>query len=398
MRTALLQSVKRTETGDLRAEMTLGGRSVLAWQVDLARAMGVQRIVCLCETPGAQVLALQRDVENSGGEFHAIRSNLQLASLVRADDELVMLLDGLVVDQTKALEFAFSDDALRKGIATIPADHALAEAHSDDFERIDRDRHWAGFAAMRAGQVHKLADMPPDGDAMSLLLRLALQSRVECRDLSGESLASRRWMLADSSSALAERELALVEAGAEVSSWMGPGRAAASLIVRKITPRWIESGADVSALAAAALLLGGLLLAGFGFGSTGLTVAALGALGGALSEAWSGLKRRLWSQKRVGWLHSVIPIGVDIAAATALLLVYGFDENPVVQIALPILAIGLAHHLGKGTGGKALAFWQDRALHLAFFAVAAATGFLGEALSVFALAALAHLIFRRETS
>lgn len=401
MRTALLAAVKRTDAGRLRAELELGGRSVLAWQVELVRALGCERIVCLCEVPGGEVLALQKEVEAAGGAFHAIRSNIQLASLVRADDELVMILDGLVADRAIVIaQTGFHEEAgglLAKGIATIPANHPLAAQHPEDFERIDRDRNWAGLAVMRASQVHKIADLPPDSEAMSLLLRLGLQARVEGREVSPEALDSGRWMLASDQGALVTRELALIESSARVPAWTGPGRAIAATFVHRIAPRWLRKGAEISALIALVLILSGLALTAFGMAPWGLGLAALGAFANAMSEAWSTLRAALWGAEVQGGIARFSTLATDALAAAALVLANTGSAPDIASATMPILAFGLARILGGETQASLASFWRDRTLHLAIFAIAAGFGVLEEALALFALGALVQLLLRKRT-
>lgn len=398
MRTALLAAVKRTPTGQLRAELSLGGRSVLAWQVSLMRDLGCERIVCLCETPSSEVLAMQRRVEAEGGKFHAIKSNIQLASLVRAEDELVMLLDGLIPDRATVIahtEFqSEANSALRKGIATIPADNALAREHPEDIERIDRDRNWAGLAVMRASQVHKIAELPPDSEAMSLLLRLGLQARVECHELPPAALDKGRWILASTDTALDERERALVRRHAPAHSWTGPARALAASIVRRIAPHWLGSASEASILAAGILMLGGVVLASLGQGAWGLGLAACGAFAAAFGEAWNELRKALWAVDKGRGVMFGVMVGVDLLAAVTVVLANGVSPEPVTRIALPLLAIGLARYLATEGERSLAAFWKDRSLHLAAFAVAAATGYLAEALALFTLGALLQLMLR----
>lgn len=399
MRTALLAAVKRTATGELRAELELGGRSVLAWQVELVRSLGCERIVCLCEAPQGEVLALQKRVESEGGAFHAIRSNIQLASLVRADDELLMILDGLIADRSTVITLTGfegkSGGGLAKGIATIPSGHPLAKAHPEDFERIDRDRHWGGLALMRASHVHKIADLPPDSEPMSLLLRLGLQARVEGQPVPPDALDSGRWMLATDEDALVEGELALVESSAAVPLWSGPGRALAATIAQQIAPRWLGNGSEISALVAVLLLVGGVALAAIGVGPWGLGVAALGAFSAGLSQTWGSLRAALWSENRGERMRLFLALLTDLLATAVLVLANALSAPSLSVLALPLLAIGLAHYLGGGGEGGALsAFWRDRSLHLVVFAIAAGFGLLSEAIALFALGALAQLLLR----
>ncbi|MFU7528584.1 hypothetical protein [Qipengyuania sp. ASV99] len=407
MRTALLSAFKQTDAGELRAGLMLGGRSVLEWQGQLMQSLGCERIICLCETPGPAILALQRQVECRGTEFHAVRGNLQLVSLIRADDELVMLMDGLLASADVVRTFAGENDRLEKAIATVPTANSLVNAWPDDFERIDRDRHWAGLAIMRASQVHKLADLPPDSDAMSLLLRLGLQARTECRDI--QTLASEDgcWMLASDSDALRRRERALIDSVTEALPWTGPGRALAAVLVRRITPRWLEHGAIVSAGIAAVLLLVGIAFVVGGWDSTGLAATAMGAFVAAVWQTFSDVRAGLWSldQGRNGRAIALLKNTLDAAAALTLILAVGLDARsegvlsfPALNqpdIALPILALGIAHQAALATTERSAAFWLDRPLHLALFAAAAVGGFLDEAIALFGLGAMLQLMLHR---
>ncbi len=400
MRTAFLAAVKRTTTGELRAELALGGRSVLAWQVDLVRALGCKRIICLCETPGGEVLAQQRRVEAAGGEFHAMRSNLQLVSLLRADDELVLLLDGLIADGETIKSCAISQTApegpLRKSIATIGADHPFAKAYPEDFERIDKDRHWGGFAVMRASQAQKLADMPPDSDAMSLLLRIALQARVECAELKADALDNGNWILATDNAALTRAETALIEASASTPSRAGPGQAVAALIARKTAPRGLENGSEISAIAAIVFALSGVALSGFGLVAWGIGIAAIGAFAATLSNGWGRLREALWSQGTSSRLSSALSLAIDVLATISLMLAIGIWDASPPLLALSPIAIGLARVLGGKSEAPLATFWRDRTVQLAGFAVAAGFGILTELLALFALGAVLQLLLRAD--
>ncbi len=394
MRIALIAAVKRTTSGELRAELMLGGRRVLEWQADLAQALGCDRIICLCDAPTNTILALQRAVEGAGAEFHAIRGNIQLTSLVRTDDELVMIRDGLVIDRQTALNSVSSGEVSGLGIATLPANDVLAQSYAEDFERIDRDRHWAGLAIMRAGQVQQLADLPPDGDPMSLLLRLGLQGRTQCRDIGAVLEQPQNWLLAVDDEMLAKREATLIDAAVTVPSALSPSKAVAAATVRALAPRGIESGAEVGVAIACAAMLAGVALTGFGYGIVGLALAAVAAFAGNFADALASLRENLWSRKRSGKLDLARVICIECGAALAAVLAYVqfSDAGLTAKIALPILALGLLYLAGKPGKTRLASFWSDRALHLALLAIAATSGHLDAALAVFGLLALADLL------
>ncbi len=425
MRTALLAASKRISNGQLRAELLLGGRSVLAAQIDLVRSLGCLRIICLCDHYEDDILAAQHEVESSGAVFHAVRSNIQLASLVHADDELVVMGDGLIADSDAVRQLAGMangeaahrdephdhDQAVRpsrlsKVITTIPAAHELSAEFPEDFERIDRDRHWAGLAIMRAAHLHQLADLPPDGEAMSLLLRLALQARVECKPISHEVLDGGRWTIAWDEMRVAQRETMLIAERRAGLEGAGLGGAAARWGVAGIAPRWLARGSEFSAglsgvaglgvcaLGFWAFLAGGAASGAAWIGWLALGLAALGACAGEVSRAWGALRGAPWPISRAPISPALIDNAVDVICIIALIIAHGIYPAPALQIALPLLAIGLARLAANTKVEKTAGAWRDRTSQMMIFMLAEAAGGLSIILALFTLGALLQLMLR----
>jgi hypothetical protein len=198
MRTGLIAALNVTAMGERRAFLRFAGRSVLAWQVDLMRRMGAERIICLCDGAAEEILPLQHQVEADGGSFHVLNGFTALPALVRAEDELIVMRDGLVPDPAIASALVLQDAPLGKGVLSLSEDHPLVIAHPSEFERIDAARHWAGMLIMRGAPVQELADFPADADAVAVLLRLALQAGTPCRTLSTEEVTEMTLLVADS--------------------------------------------------------------------------------------------------------------------------------------------------------------------------------------------------------
>lgn len=234
LRTALLAAIKRNESGELRSLMPLAGRSVLGWQTDVARQLECERVICLCEVPGPEILELQQETEALGGEFHAVRGNAQLTALLRADDELLIMLDGLVVDRNLATDLIGSDGRWSNGVFTCEPDGEHSAALSDHFERIDAERVWAGLIVMRADIAQRLAELPSDGDAISLLLRIALQSGVKGIDVPEAAFDDGSILLATSQAEMAERQRVLIERSALPLHWVGPASALSIVAGRQL--------------------------------------------------------------------------------------------------------------------------------------------------------------------
>lgn len=390
MRTALLSALKRDDTGQLRAFLPLAGRCVLGWQIDFARSLGCERIMCLCQQADEELLALQREVEHSGAEFHAVRSNLQLAALMRSGDQVLMLLDGLVPDPGEAALFDTGLERLRSLVIALPADAEVATANPYDFERIDAERAWAGTAVLGASTVAKLADFPPDSEAVSLLLRMALQDSVPCELRSERGRITSDPVLATSRESLISHQKSLMKSHSEAAIWSAPfvslaRRLAARLVMQQssISPAGLLGASAASFTIAAALMV-------FDQYGIGLILAAIGAFSaqGALSSVT--LRARLHSRGKIAaWKPFVSPV-IDIATVVALLMALERVGAPLELMALPLFAIGLARIAAHKDDSRLGMLWSDRTLHLLGFAAAAFAGMLAPFTTVFGIGALAY--------
>lgn len=393
MRTGLIAAVARTDAGDLRAELPFAGRSVLAWQVALLRDLGVERILCLCQTTTGEVLRLQHEVEATDAAFHALKGFGAIPALVRAEDDLVILRDGLLPDPAVTRRLVDVGPAPQRVVACLSADHPLAVSHPVDFERVDATRHWAGLLIMRGASVQQLADFPADADAVSVLLRLALQSGTPCRELAAPSAEA--WLLADSAHAVTVHEQALIRKSGPAVDWRAPLTTLAALLVRSLAPRGLRRGALIAAAGALVLLVSGLIAAALGAGAAGLALAATGAFAARVSSAYAALAtrlRRLHGERQNG---AALGLVVDaIAALTAWFALSPWPDWTPLAVCGPLI-IGLAR-LAERSGGPTLAVVaSDRAGHLLLLALAAALGFLPDAVALMAVAFLTALLLRK---
>lgn len=389
MRTALIAALKRTGNGALRAGLPLAGRSVLARQVDLLRSLGCERILCLCDAPDAEVLRAQQAVEAGGGTFQALRGFLHLPALVRAEDELVILADGLLPDPALVAQMFADGPSPPRFVACLPSESPLVERHPDDFERIDAARHWAGLLVMRGAPVQHLADFPPDADAVSLLLRLALQAGTPCRALPGGTPASEAWLLASNEAALAAQEQALVTRAAGQGDWHRPSQTLAGIAARALAPGGLVRGPLVAAGSAAVLQLGGLAAAFAGMAATGLALATLGALAAALAGTLGRMRRELLGEGLAPAALARLEAAVDVLAAAVLLFALS-PAGAIAPLAMlgPVL-IGLARLTPRASP---LAVLADRAVLPGTLALTAAFGVLPHGTALFALVLIGGLL------
>jgi hypothetical protein len=391
MRIALISARRRTDSGVLRAGLMLAGRSVLARQVDLLRAAGCERILCLYERLDSELLRLEKEIESTGSCFEPLPSFLHLPAMVRGEDKLVILADGLLPDPALVGRLLTVDPSLPNFVVVLPAASPLVAQYPNDFERIDAQRHWAGLLLMRGAPVRHLADFPPDAEAMSLLLRLALQARTPCRDLPEADNLPSDWTLVASEAVRAAQERALINRAAGSPDWRRPSAALASVAARSLAPQGLARWPYVAALAGL-LLTGGMAAAAKGLAAAGLALAASGALVAALAGALGAMQRALQGGGLSPGLRARGGVVVDALAAATLF----FALSPAGSIAplatLGPVLVGLARLTGSA---RLLALLADRAVLLGLAALSAAFDLLPQATALLALAMLGGLLLRR---
>lgn len=170
-----------------RGLLPVGGASIARHQLALALALGCQKIVALARSLSPGMLALQHEAERAGARFHAISGIRQFAGLVTADDELVVLADGLLADEMIAADLLKD----RAAVLVQPVEAGLAAG----FERIDLNHATAGAMRIPGRAVERLNELPADCDVVSALTRIALQSGVPQRALPDNVLSRGAWRL-----------------------------------------------------------------------------------------------------------------------------------------------------------------------------------------------------------
>lgn len=379
MRIALISALGDESAAGNLALMPLAGRS-LAWrQLDVALAMGCERVICLAEAPSPGIVQLQHAAERNGAKFSAISGGRALGGLVKAADELLVFAPGVLPDAELAAD-ALGD---RPGIVVLPAGPAVEAG----FERIDRDDAWAGILLARGDIVERLAELPPDSDPVSSLLRLALQRGGRRIGLSPEIVDGGGLMLVADVDALAIAEGKWLARNVRAESWRRPGMALVDRLVRRFAPRLLSSRAAAPTAGAFGALLaaGGVALAGYesvtaGFALLGLAASAFvaarmlrGFERGKVADTWLG-------GKRVG------DLAIDAAVVGA--AVAGSPRDPLFAgfaAAVLVLAVRLAEQVGARSR---IAPAGDRIALLIVLALAAAFGKLVPAVQTLALAIL----------
>lgn len=305
------------EPGVLRATLPLAGRTVVERQARLAAAAGAAPIVVLVErVPPGLAAALDR-LRRERVPIVVARTAEEAAAAVDANDRLLLVADGAVVDVGQLHRVATADGA---AVLTVPDG-----GYGEPYERIDAVSRWAGLAVVDGALFVETAAMLRDWDMQSTLLRRALQSGARHVAADGPVAI----LDAQGDLALLERQILAVADGAG-GSW---AERALAPIERLATHALMAAPVRPQAIGLAAALLTGLGAAAFAWGwlATGLALILLATpLDGVAARL-----ARLRMQDDIGrsWWCYLLPL---FAAAALVALAYSL--TPAHGWAMVLLA------------------------------------------------------------
>ncbi len=351
MRIGLLSTLANVADGRPRALVPLGGRPLIAWQMDLAKALGCDKLLCLAEGGDDTSTEVENQAELAGLPLEFLGGPRHLPSKITADQDLVVIADGLVMDPELAREH-FLD---RRGVAAV-ADYPGVEK---GFERIDPELAWAGLLVARGSIGEQLSDMPADGDTVSLLLRMALQSGARVVRLDELHLSTGEILLARAPSDLADREKSLLDNSAAKVSWAGLCEKLASRFARALSPEYLPRGPELAIGLGALMLVAALVSSWCGMLALALAVLAIGGFGISVSQALRHLRTRLHG----GLLNRKLSMSINAlvdAAIIGTLAIAGFSQSWIDAVFEPILLVGLWRLAARLAPAPMRPFWRDR--------------------------------------
>lgn len=371
--------------GERLAFRRFAGKTVLAHQIDCAAHLGCTRIVCLSGGSGPDIGAARGYAERAGLRFDIVDSILRLSSLVTADDDVLVLADGVLPDRAALI------DALgqKAGVAAFAADPALELG----FERIDADRAWAGALRMRGAGVARLADLPPDCDLASSLLRIALQSSVQVVQLESEPLADGTWQRRVDRQAAAAAEQRWITRQVRPAPFIAPGLALADRMALRWAQdlgggRWSRAPHLAAGLMAILALAAGLA----SWPLLGLVLLLPASFALAVAHVFDRVEM-LGAPRRKRELALPAARWLCDALLVALLALIVKAEPGWLRAAMP-LALAATLWLGALRGGKRLrALYADRITLLVILLAAALQGSAPAAITVLILLALAEMLW-----
>lgn len=381
--------------GRKRAFRVFAGRSILSHQLDCATDLGCESVVCLVGGLGQDVIACQHRAEAAGVRFQAIEDLRRLSGLVKADDEVFVIADGLLPDTDEAIRLL----AERPGVLTFSADPALGLG----FERLDSERAWAGMLRTRGQSVERLSDLPSDAEAASALLRIALQSGVRQIPLDPALLANGDWLLRADSAMLRAREKRWIFGRVSPASFAAPGLATAerigSRLGRDIVGTRLERVPLFAAVGAGVLAA---LLAAFGKPLLALSLGAVMAVLLPIAGVIQRLGRVSRNRKKRFGVDTTLRASADLLLVALVSLAIPIEGPAWLRLFVPAVLFGLLR-LGEQlthepaaqeSSASWRALYSDRIVLLALLLPAAFFGVAQLACAVLSLLVLGSLFLR----
>lgn len=235
-----------------RAFLRVGGFALARHQLAIVLALGCERIVCVARGILPGLVELQHVAEDHGARFHVVSGPRGLIGLIAANDELIVLADGLLI----APDAAAAQLEAGQGVLVQP----IELGQPAGFERIDLNHAAAGAMRLPGTLVERLAELPADIDIMSSLQRIALQAGVVQRMLPSDLREVGAWRLIRDEAEAQSAEAELFREQTSLAGLTSASEFVARLAARAVGPALLHAGSGgnaVAALAAAVLLLAG---------------------------------------------------------------------------------------------------------------------------------------------
>ncbi len=387
MRVALISLAERSGDNSALplAALSLAGRSIAERQLDLALALGCERIVCITQGLDGGLIAMQHSAERAGAIFNLVSGARPLSGLVHANDELVVFAPGLLPLAQEAREILQKG----QGVLVLPVDSGLEAG----FERIDLNHAWAGVLIMPGRMVEQLTQLPPDCDCVSALLRIALQGRVTEKMLPENVLERRDWVRISTGEELDELEPDWFRQHVAPATPYSPGRTLARMAMRFSGPSLLERGWRPGFLSGIGVFLAvlGLVSAYFEYELIGLFLCGLAWL---LVESSCALR----SIAKAGFASDHGPPRFELAVERAidvsfiLVIAFALPGGWAVRLFPAVMLVGLAHLTGRLIPQAWSELAQDRFILALLLILAGATGQLLPVIHVMAVILLLILI------
>lgn len=374
MRIALLAMTEPAAAGQLgaRAFLRVAGATLAQHQLGLALALDCQKVICFARDTSPELISLQHDAEDAGLQFTIATGPRQLAGLVTASDDLVVVSEGLFVEPGAVVALVEARSAV---VLVQPVEGALAAG----FERIDINRATAGLMRVPGPIVERLHELPSDCDIPSALTRIALQTGVAMHEVPPEARAGSGWRMIRSEADAIALENEWLRSRFGEGHAATPGRAIARLGVISFGSSLLHAGNASNALSAGVLgaLALGLGLGWFGLVWTGFLFCALAWMIAEASRLLRAAERHALGQPppAIPRADALIWLVDAVFASLILLDLPRLQGQPLISwLYLPAILVALLALIPRVTEDAPAAWMCDRSVLGLVLALASAFG------------------------
>jgi hypothetical protein len=372
-----------------RGFVRLAGRPLVQHQLDIALSAKCERVICLVRSLEPDVIALQQRAEKAGVLFNTVTAPRDLSALVTAQDEVVVIYEGLLADPDSAAELIEQGEA----VFVQPIETGLAAG----FERIDINHAAAGLLRIPGRLIESLVQMPPDCDVPSSLARIALQAGVPMREVPLAARSGMGWQMIASEQAAHTIERDWIAHKLGNARLVSPGRKVVRLAILGFAPSLLHAGNASKAMIAATLAI--LMLAAgmgwFDWRAASFVLAALAWL--CLCSATmlrrletplaAGKVKRETGLAALDWLFDGVLVLLIHWAAPPVA-----GMTPLLSLALPVTLLLLVRLSGKIPAMPGAAVIADRALLCLLLALSSVAGLVEWALALVTVALAAAIL------
>lgn len=372
-----------------RSFVRLGGRPLVQHQLDIALAVGCERLICIVRSLDPEVIAVQQRAERAGVLFHTVTAPRDLSALITAQDDVVVIYEGLLADPSSASDLVEQGP----GVMVQPIETGLGAG----FERIDINHAAAGLLRIPGRLIESLVQVPADCDVPSTLTRIALQAGVAKREVPGAARSGMGWQMITSEEQAHAIEPEWIAHKLGNARLVSPGRRLVRIAILGFASSLLHAGNASLTLIAATLAVLAMALgsAWFGWAAAGFVLAALAWL--CLCSAT--MLRRLEAPLSAGDVKSEAGLAaLDwlIDAAIVLLILWAAPPPAgtilLLSPALPVTLLLLVRLSSRIPAMPGAALIADRALLGLLLAVCAATSMLEWALALGTVALTATIL------
>ncbi len=377
-----------------RSFVRLGGRPLVQHQLDMALAAGCERLICLVRSLEPEVIALQQRAERAGMLFNTVTAPRDLSALVTAQDDLVVIYEGLLADPESVAQLIEQG----QGVFVQPIETGLAAG----FERIDINHASAGILRIPGRLIEALVQLPSDCDVPSSLARIALQAGVTTRAVPVAARSGMGWQMITSEDEAYAIEHQWIAHKLGSARLVSPGRRLVRIAILGFASSLLHAGnaSLISAAATIAILALATGAAWLGWAVAGFVLAALAWL----SLCSATMLRRLEAPLAAGEVKretGLAALDWFFDAVLVLLIHWAAPPiagtSPLLSLTLPVTMLLLVRLSGKVPAMPGAALIADRTLLCLLLAVCAATGLVEWALALGTVALTAIILATSST-